>query len=258
MKRPFLEKSTTKYQQSCMYKFVYYKEIKSILLFGLLMFVYSHSFAQTKNESYVLKLTNFINDTTLNYTDRNYYSEQLKYYEFKLYSVESKNNLLNNIKNIQICQNGCILEIGALNIISSKKILQAIIDSNLVEYKDAALIALSRMGEKKAINMFFSKLNKMHPEAAFRQYYKEIEYIKQPECINFFVKLLDSNALNEMPKETMKPTKLAADAVRCLSRVIFNFPVKYFYDNDEDYAIKQAKKWWIKNKNTYKINRNVY
>ncbi|MBV4357194.1 hypothetical protein [Pinibacter aurantiacus] len=233
--------------------------MKKNVLFGMLISVYVCGQAQTNDKDYVLVLTNNINDTTINVSSREYDSKQLKNYEFKSFTDQAKINLIKNVKNRKMCCNGAILEVGALNMNGGKQVLQTIIDSNWTEFKDAALVALCRMGDKHSLDIFFSKINKADPaEKAFDQYYREIEYIKQPESIRFLVKLLDSKALNEMPKETMKPTKFAATIVRVLSRMIIDFPIKYFNDAEEDNAIKMAKEWWFKNRSNYKIDNSKY
>ncbi|MBV4357196.1 hypothetical protein [Pinibacter aurantiacus] len=218
---------------------------------------FSNSFV-IKDEA-LLKLTDILNDLLVLSSNRNFIAENLMYYNFGLYNEQSKNSLLKSLKNRKLCFNWTILEVGALNIPGGKQALQTIIDSNWTEFKDAALVALCRMGDKHSLDIFFTKINKIDPvEKAFDQYYRKIEYIKQPESILFLVKLLDSKALNEMPKETMKPTKFAATIVRVLSRMIIDFPIKYFNDAEEDNAIKMAKEWWKENKSTYKINREKY
>lgn len=200
-----------------------------------------------------------LNDTVVKSYIRHNASNRIKYFDFNLFNTESKNELIKNIQNRKKCLSQVILQVGALNIKDARQLLQTN-DNNGKDNKVAAELALCRMGDKVALQKYFSKLNRgIVTRDLFYLHIKEIEYIKHPESINFLNKVLYSDELNIMPKETMKPTKIAATAVRYLARIVVDFPIKEdFYDSDEEISIADAKKWMNKNRDKYKINSNVY
>ncbi|GAB6013126.1 hypothetical protein [Viscerimonas tarda] len=208
-----------------------------------------------------------INDTIIDYVQRNNISKlfingvDLQFFDEKM-KVEVVKNLNFPYKNDRknMLNYNMILLAGALNMQDIKDRLYIIADSSSMNYgiyKEAAKIALCRMGERKMLIEFFSNLQSMQLKDVLDRW-KEIEYIKQKESVDILLKILYSDETRPPVKETLPNEKLAYYAMKAIERISVNCPIKVQNINgyERDKALEQIRKWAKTNK--IEINRYIW
>ncbi|MDR0506476.1 MAG: hypothetical protein LBH32_06640 [Dysgonamonadaceae bacterium] len=202
-----------------------------------------------------------INDTVIRYGGSIMEGVDLHIFDWRM-----KNEVVKNLSfsykdnsSYHMLNRNMILLAGALEIRKLKGRLQIISDSSCIysEYKNAARIALCRMGDKKMLKEYFTELRSLPLEGVVDKW-REIEYIKQKESVDILLKILYSEETLPSVKETLPDEKLAYYAMQAIERISKNCPFKVqnINSNERDKYLTEMRRWAKKNKII--INRSIW
>lgn len=202
------------------------------------------------NDSIVQYAGNTILGVDLHIFDKRMKDEIIKNLNFSYKDLSSHRMLNENM----------ILLAGALEMNEIKDRLQIIADSSSIysNCKNAASVALCRMGDKRMLKEYFGKLESMQLQNVVSKY-AEIEYIKQKECVDILLKILYSEETEPSPKETLPDDKLAWYAMMVIKRISTNCPidVENIYSREQkDKCLAEMRRWAKTNK--IKLNRETW
>jgi hypothetical protein len=234
-------------------------------IFSFMGSLYSASTNKNLRHDVVLFAEQSLNDSLVDGTSRRYVSDILiKGVDLQLFDKKMKDEVFENLntsykssKN-NILDKNMILLAGALNMNELTDRLHIIADSsNITDHKNAARIALCRMGDKETLKEYFSNLHSMSLQDILDRH-AEIEYIKQNECIVLLLQILYSEETYSAIKETWPAEKFAYYAMEVIERISTNCPIKVqrIYSDERDNALKQVRKWTKEHEII--INREVW
>ncbi len=203
-------------------------------------------------------LVKIMADSLVSKTNRGYAGSRVRSFELSLYDKSSKTSLARLIKSRRLCDSNAILLAGALNMENVKEPVKAIIDNNWKNYREAALIALCRLGDPAALKLYFKRLDKLSLGQAFNDHWQEVEYIKQPESIEFLTRVLNSGDNIAPVKENWKPHKIAFNAAGVLSQIVVDFPSQAQYQEETDSNLQFFRDWMNQHNQNKKINRREW
>jgi hypothetical protein len=231
--------------------------------------VYNISKNSTLQRKALYFIAQAINDTLIESTDRGWISTLLvNDVNLQLFDRKMKDEIVKNLtfsyKNDYridhfMMNSNMILLAGALEMTELKDRLQMIADSTTYfDWKDAARVALCRMGDKKMLKEYFAELQSMRLQDVIGRW-KEIEYIKQKESIDILLKILYSEETMPPVKETLPDDKFAWYAMQSIKRISANCPIDmeniHSYEQ-RDKCLAEMRRWARKNK--IKINKNIW
>jgi hypothetical protein len=230
-----------------------------------MMTIYELSKNPTLQGEAIYFILQAVNDSIIDYPIRHMVSEYVKRVDLHIFDKKMQNEILKNLnftyKNDMqnMLDKNMILLAGALNMKELKDRLQVIADSSSIysNCKNAARVALCRMGDKKNLKEYFAELNKMRLKDVLSRY-AEIEYIKQKESVELLLKVLYSEETEPAIKETWSDEKLAYYAIQAIERISKNCPFKVqnIYSNERNKYLAAMRKW--AKKNEIIINRNIW
>jgi hypothetical protein len=198
-------------------------------------------------------IIDIINDTTRLQYIRNTYSSIFYKIALSEFNAELKIKLIKNISIKKVCNEDVILLIGVLNMKNAVSDLKTIIDKKW-ESANSAFLVLCRLGDKKYIDQFALKLKaEKSLKITLDKYWTDIEYIKQQVCVDFLIKVLNSNETALSSKETLPPQKIGYSAIVMFEQILIDFP-----NFPSETKLEDTKKWINKNKGKIKINRSIW
>ncbi|MDR3186739.1 MAG: hypothetical protein LBU04_08125, partial [Christensenellaceae bacterium] len=214
-----------------------YRLSKNPVLRGDIIYFIEQVINDSTNLEEARRGNNYISGVDLNIFDKKMKDEVVK---------NLNNPYKNDIK--RMLSENMILLGGALNMTELEGRLQIIADSAVeFGYKNAACVALCRMGNKKMLKKYFADLNSMKLRDALSKY-DEIEYIKQKESIDLLLRILYSDETRPQSKETLPPKKIAYYAIDALERISKNFPyaIQQEYGKnrkDKEVYLEKMREW---------------
>ncbi|MDR0605448.1 MAG: hypothetical protein LBG80_14205 [Bacteroidales bacterium] len=285
--------------RSCDYNKFFYKRSFSEMELDSIFLIHKNYYENTNNSHYkILSVMKYvydetknknikkeilylaeqaINDTRINYSSRQgiaglYINNKL---DLSLFDRRMKDEIIknlnytykkgyikNNSNNYWMLNERVILLAGALEIKEVKGKLYAMADSTDSEYKKSAQVALCRMGDKRILKEYINHMQSMKTaelEDAIHKNWKNIEYIKQPEIVDFLLKILYSDERGRYTiKETIPPDKLAYYAMRAIERISKNCPINAnnILGNEKEATLIKMREWAKNNKII--INRDIW
>jgi hypothetical protein len=220
--------------------------------------IYSQTSSNALKKKVILFNVSVVNDSLVTPTNRDYAGTFLSQVKLILFDNEMKKEISKNLRDTKLVNGHMVLLTGALSMKNEATRLRAIIDSNWNNTGSYAKLSLCRMGDKAALKNYFDSIRLKPLKDAINENWAEIEYIKQPESIDWLVKILFSDKTVPPVKETMEPEKIAYYAINALARNIINFPASIKEPYETESNLKLMREWVRKNRNNIRINKNVW